>query len=535
MAGVAVSPGPGRRATQPATPATPDGDEAHLPVASPMILIVGIMAASLLQVLDTTIANVAIPHMKASLGATDDTITWVLTSYIIASAVAMPITGWLADRVGARRLFIGSVAGFILASMLCGMAQSLTEMVVFRAFQGVAGAFIAPLSQSFMLDTTKPSKHPQMMAIWGMGVMIGPILGPVLGGWLTDNWNWRWVFYVNLPVGILSLTVLMAQLPLRETIKRRFDISGFVMLGLSLSAFQLFLDRGAQADWFDAVEIWIYAMVALGGIWMAVIHIATGRNPLFDAHLFADRNFTISLAIMLVMGTVMFAPMALLPPMLQQLFGYGVVDTGLVLMPRGVGVLISMQLAGFLVRRGVDARPIIVTGFIIMSASLWLMAHWSLAVDQHHVVSTGILQGLGMGLVFIPLNISAFATLPPRLRTEGSSLLNLLRSLGASIGISITSVLLTRNIQIVHSRLAADVTGGVGSLVDLSTIDRYQSLGDKGMALLNAEVTRQSAMVAYIDDYYLMCWLSLAAIPLALLLRRNQKPGPASTADAAAH
>lgn len=525
------------RGSPPAAP-VPAGeakDVAHLPVANHPLLIVGIMAASLLQVLDTTIANVAIPHMQSSLGATADTVTWVLTSYIIASAVAMPITGWLSDRIGARRLFIGSVAGFIAASMLCGMAQNLTEMVLFRALQGVAGAFIAPLSQAFMLDTTKPSKQAQMMAIWGMGVMIGPILGPVLGGWLTENFNWRWVFYVNLPVGLLSLAILMAQLPSRETSRRRFDLFGFGLLAVALSSFQLLLDRGQQVDWFAAFEIWIYAGLAASCAWMAVIHFATARAPLFPTRLFADRNFPIALGIMLVMGVVMFAPMALLPPMLQHLFGYSVIDTGLVLMPRGIGVLISMQVAGLLTRRGVDARPIIVTGFAIMSASLFLMSRWSLEVDQFHVIATGMFQGMGMGLVFIPLNISAFSTLPPQMRTDGSSLLNLLRSLGASIGISLSTLMLTRNMQTVHEELASHVTGGIGSLVDFSTIDRYQQLGQTGLAVIDAEVTRQAAMVAYIDDYYLMAWLCLAAVPLTLLMKKTARAAGPPPADAAGH
>ena len=532
MSGAAASRGPAR---PPAAGPAPmqQADVPHLPVANHGLLIVGIMAASLLQVLDTTIANVAIPHMQSSLGATADTVTWVLTSYIIASAVAMPITGWLADRIGARLLFIGSVAGFIVASMMCGMAQNLTEMVLFRAFQGVAGAFIAPLSQSFMLDTTKPSRQPQMMAIWGMGIMIGPILGPVLGGYLTENWNWRWVFYVNLPVGIISLAILITQLPARETTRRRFDILGFALIGIALSALQLMLDRGQQVDWFSSREIWIYAVTCIGAAWMATVHLVTGRNPLFDAELFANRNFSIALLIMFVMGIVMFAPMALLPPMLQHLFGYSVVDTGMVLMPRGIGVLLSMQVAGQLTKRGVDARPIIITGFLLMSASLWLMARWSLQIDQFHVVSTGVLQGLGMGLVFIPLNISAFATLPPRLRTDGSSLLNLLRSLGASVGISLTTVMLTRNIQTVHEGLASHVTGGIGSLLDYSTADRYQMLGDAALSAIDAEVNRQAAMVAYIDDYYMMTWLSLLAIPLALMLRKPSGKPPAAPAEGA--
>jgi len=489
------------------------------------LMIVGAMAASLLQILDTTIANVALPHMQSSLGATVDTITWVLTSYIIASAVALPVTGWLSDRIGARTLFIGSVAGFIVASMMCGLAQNLEEMVAFRALQGVAGAFIAPLSQSFMLDATRPSRHPQVLAIWGMGIMIGPILGPILGGWLTETANWRWVFFVNLPVGIAALVLLITTLPARPRRTRRFDILGFVLMALALTAFQLMLDRGAQEDWLASQEIWVYLLVTLSATWMVVVHFATARAPMFERALFADRNYAIALFFMVVIGVVMFAVMALLPPMLQNLFGYGVIDTGMVLMPRGVGILISMQLSGFLMRRGVDARPVVGSGFLICAVSLWQMSHWSLEVDAFHVIMSGLLQGLGMGLVFIPLQVSAFATLDPRLRTDGSSLLNLFRSLGASAGISLMTVLLARNIQTAHADLGANVTAATGSVIDFSTVDRFQALGDMALVLLDAEVTRQAAMIAYIDDFWAMMWITLAAAPLAFLMRKNKRPG----------
>lgn len=507
--------------------APPVADAPELETRNYPLMIIGVMAASLLQILDTTIANVALPHIQSSLGATVDTITWVLTSYIIASAVALPITGWLADRIGARRLFIGSVAGFVMASMLCGLAQNLEEMVLFRALQGVAGAFIAPLSQSFMLDATRPSRHPQIMAIWGMGIMIGPILGPILGGWLTETANWRWVFFVNLPVGALSLASLIAFLPRRPQRERRFDITGFLLLAIALAAFQLLLDRGQQEDWLASAEIWTYLVITLSATWMVVVHFVTGRAPMFERALFADRNFALALGFMVVIGIVMFAVMALLPPMLQNLFGYGVIDTGIVLMPRGVGILISMQLSGFMMRRGIDARPVVASGFLICAVSLWQMAQWSLDVDAMHVIVSGLLQGLGMGLVFIPLQVSAFATLTPALRTDGASLLNLMRSLGASAGISWMTVLLARNIQTSHSDLGSKITAATGSLVDVSTIDRFQALGDVAISLIDAEVNRQAAMIAYVDDFWLMMWITLAAAPLTLLMRKNRAPaGP---------
>jgi len=510
----------GRRESRRGAPAELE-DVAQLHVPNRWLFMIGVMAASLLQVLDTTIANVAVPHMQASLGATPDTISWVLTSYIVASAVAMPITGWLADRIGMRTLFLAAVSGFIIASALCGIAQNLGEMVLFRALQGISGAFISPLSQTAMLDTTRPSRQPQIIAVWGLGIMIGPILGPLIGGWLTENWNWRWVFYVNLPVGIAALSILLAQLPTRPIQKRRFDLFGFAMLGLALSATQLFLDRGNQADWFNSVEIWIELAVAVSAAWIATIHLITTKNPLFHRALFADMNFVIALLFMIVIGVVMFATMALLPLMLQQLLGYDVIGTGMILMPRGVGILISMQLSSFLMRKGIDARWIVAIGFLIGAWSMTWMAHWSLAVDQYSITVSGLVQGLGIGLVFIPLNVTAFATLPPSLRTDGSSLLNLTRNIGSSVGISVAMTLLARNTQKVHSTLAEHVTPSISSMFDFSSITQFAGYGDAATAMVNAEVTRQAAMVAYIDDFYLMMWLSLAAVPLVFLMRKN--------------
>lgn len=498
----------------------PVDDVALLPVRNNVLLVVGIMTASLIQILDTTIANVAIPHMQASLGATPDEISWVLTSYIIATAVAMPITGWLADRIGSRRLFILSTAGFIAASMLCGMAQDITQMVLFRALQGVSGAFIAPLSQAALIDTNKPSMQPQMMALWGMGIMIGPILGPLLGGWLTEEWNWRAVFYVNLPLGAVALFLLITLLPSRPIARRRFDLFGFALLAITLTSIQLLLDRGNHVDWFASVEAWIYAGLAISAGWMAAIHFFTARRPLFDRTLFADPNFVVAVAISVAVGMVMFATVALLPPMLQQLFGYSVIGTGMALMPRGVGTLVSMQISGMLVRRGVDARYLMALGFVIAAYSLYDMAGWSLAVDRERIVWTSFVQGIGIGLVFIPMNSLAFATLPPALRTEGSSLLNLARSMGSSVGISIVTSLLAINLQVSHQDLGAHVTSSATDVIDVATVDRFQVLGATILAAIDGEVNRQAAMIAYVNDFWLMMWLSLAAVPLILLMRK---------------
>lgn len=508
------------RAAPHAPAAPPQEDVALLPVDNPLLLTTGIMLASLLQILDTTIANVAIPDMQSALGATPDTISWVLTSYIVAMAVTMPLTGWLADRIGSRSLFLWSVTGFVLSSMLCGMAQNLEQMVLFRALQGATGAFIGPLSQAAMIDTNKPSRQPQMMALWGMGIMVGPILGPFLGGWLTENWNWRWVFYVNVPLGAISLAIMLAELPSRERVMRRFDLAGFALLALCLGAIQMLLDRGNHVDWFNAAESWIYLGLAIATGWMAAVHMATTPQPLFDRGLFANPNFIIAITFMIVIGIVMFATMALLPPMLQHLFGYGVLDTGEALVPRGIGTLITMQMSGWLVRRGFDPRILIASGFTIASISLWEMSGWSLAVSQERVMLAGLIQGIGLGMVFIPLNASAFAMLPPHLRTDGASLLNLARSIGSSIGIAVMTALAARSLQVSHQDLAGHVTASASTMIDVSTADRFQQLGEAALRMVDAEVNRQAAMIAYVNDFHLMMWLALAAVPLVLLLRR---------------
>ena len=493
--------------------------QAALPVKNRGLLTVGIMGAMIMQILDTTIANVALPHMATSLGATLDTVTWVLTSYIVASAIAIPATGWLAERFGSRNLFLFAVGGFIIASMLCGTAVSLEEMVVFRIFQGVAAAFIGPLSQTAMLDINRPEDAAKAMSVWGMGVMVGPIMGPVIGGWLTQSYNWRWVFYVNVPVGALTFAILWFLLPSRPRRTRTFDITGFALISIAVASFQLMLDRGQQEDWFSSWEIMIEAMVAAGALWMGVVHLATAKKPLFDRALFMNRNLVMGMIFMIVIGISTMAPMALLPPMLQQLFGYPVIDTGLMMAPRGVGVLITMWFAGQMMGK-IDTRILITVGLILFSFSLRQMANWSLEMDFWPVIISGFLQGLGMGLVFMPLNSLAFATLSHHYRTDGASLLNLMRSIGQSAGISMVTVLLARNIQTSHSDLASHVTSQTIPALDLGSLDRFGGLSDSVFGYADAMINKQAAMIAYIDDFYLMAWISIGVLPLVLLLRK---------------
>jgi DHA2 family multidrug resistance protein len=505
------------------TPISNPLDQAAYPVKNKGLLTLAVMGATIIQILDSTIANVAIPHMRTSLGATMDTITWVLTSYIIASAVAMPITGWLADRIGSRNLFLGSVAGFILASMLCGISTSLTEMVVFRIFQGICAAFIGPLSQTILLDINKPSDAPRAMSMWGMGIMIAPILGPMIGGWLTENYNWRWVFYINLPIGILTLALLWWLLPTRPINRRELDRFGFAMLAIGLATLQLLLDRGQQEDWLQSWEIIVELLVVVAALWMFTMHQLTTNRPMFERLLVTDRNFFISLNMMLLVGMMMFGIFALLPPMLQNLYGYSVYDTGILLAPRGVGVMLAMFIAAKLGNK-VDPRIVVFAGFLMTAASMWIMTSWSLNMDWHLIVYTGLFQGFGMGFVFIPLNGVAFSTLPMRLRTDGSSLLYLFRSLGGSFGISIMTTMLARNMQTSHEDLASHVTSSSMNVIDPASADRLGGLGEAAMQVMNLEINRQAAMIAYLNDFQLMMIVLVVISPLIFFL----KPGTAA-------
>lgn len=355
-----------RAADQPlAQPETPAPDVPAIAVRHPGLLMAAVMGASIIQFLDATIANVAVPHMQTQLGASQESVTWVLTSFILALAVSTPLTGWLSERIGSRNLFLLAVTGFLVASALCGTATNLIEMVLFRILQGICAAFIGPLSQTVMLDINPPSKHGRAMAIWGMAVMIAPISGPMLGGWLTENYSWRWVFYINLPIGIPTLAVMWWLLPSRPKSRRRFDLSGYLMLAIGLAALQLMLDRGPHEDWFSSWEIIVEAMIAISALWMFIIHMATAKNPLFSADLIRNTNFLTAMAFMSAMGLAMVALAALLPPLLQSIYGYSVFDTGLLMAPRGLGVVVSMiavqRLTPF-----IDMRLIIAFGWSVI-------------------------------------------------------------------------------------------------------------------------------------------------------------------------
>lgn len=490
------------------------------------LVTVAVMLAVLMQVLDTTIANVALPHMQASLGATQESINWVLTSYIVASAIAIPIAGWLAERIGRRKLLLIAVVGFTAASMLCAIATSLPEMVVFRILQGISGAFLVPLAQATMFDINPPAKHAQAMALFGGGIMIGPIMGPVLGGWLTDSFDWRWVFIVNLPVGILATFMLWRTMPESPTSRRPFDLAGFALIALALGSLQMFLDRGESQDWFQSWEIIIELGLAIAFFWMFTIHTMTAKHPIFEKPMFADRNFATGLLFMAVTGVLLLAGLALLPPLLQRLYGYSVLQSGVLTAPRGVGTLISMLVAGRLVGK-IDSRLLVVAGISLMAASLWMMTGFALDQPAGPVIWSGVVQGLGIGLIFVVMQSLAFATLAPALRTSAASLLNLARNIGGSVGIAIVGSQLVRMTQVAHADLASHVTDSTIPTLDPGLLERIGQGGDVALAVINAEVTRQALFIAYLDDFWLMMWVTIAALPLVLLLRKAKSDGGA--------
>jgi DHA2 family multidrug resistance protein len=473
------------------------------------LITVSVMLATIMQALDTTIANVALPKMQGTLSATQDEMGWVLTSYIVAAAITIPLTGWLAGELGRRKVFLVSIFVFTVASALCGVATSLDQIVLFRFLQGVGGAALVPLSQAVLFDINPPKDFGRAMSIWGIGVTMGPILGPALGGWLTDNYSWRWVFYINLPIGVLAFAGLFFTMPESRNAKSsRFDFLGFASLSLAIAALQMMLDRGQLLDWFSSPEIVIEGLVSAISFYVFLVHTFTYPKPFLNPHLFQDRNFVASNIFIFVVGVVLFATLALLPPMLQNQMQYPVVLTGLITAPRGVGTLISMFLVGRLVTR-FDARGIIAVGLAMTAYSLWQMTQFSLTMDTWPVIISGIIQGFGLGLVWVPLSTVAFTTLPANLRNEGTALFSLLRNVGSSIGISVVGFLLTQNIQRLHSSLAQDITP-------------YNTTGRNltGLLGLNGIISNQAAMIAYIDDFWLMMILTIASIPLLLLIKK---------------
>jgi DHA2 family multidrug resistance protein len=478
-----------------------------------------LMLATLMNTLDGTIANVALPHIQGSVSAAQDQVTWVLTSYIIATAIMMPLTGWLSARFGRKRMFLWSVTGFTLASMACGLAASLPQIVIFRMLQGVAGAALMPLSQTVMLDLFPLAMLPRVMSIWSAAVMLGPIAGPTLGGWLTENLSWRWVFFINLPIGIAAFLVLNAFMEDDPGGRQRpFDFLGFLTLALFVGAFQLMLDRGAGQDWFGSFEIWIECGLALLGFYLFTVHTLFAEHPFFPRELARDGNYVGGLTVNFFVGVLLFSTSAILPSFMQNLLGYSPLQSGYASVTRGLGSVLSFVLVPMMVRR-LGAKPTLVLGVALSSLSLWQMSQFTLAMSADLILLSGFVQGAGVGLMFAPISTLSFATLSPTLRPEGTILASTLRNLGSSMGISIVQATLTNQTALGFSRLAEHVTPG-NPLLDRATPPGVSPYSLPGLASLKGLLLRQGAMLAYDSVFAWMALSVLALVPLILILKR---------------
>ena len=504
----------------PAEPVRDGGNRAAITVC--------VILATLMQALDTTIANVALPYMQGSVSASQDQIDWVLTSYIVAAAIMTPPTGYLAGRFGLKRLFLVSVAGFTVASMLCGMAQSLVQIVLFRILQGLFGAALVPLSQTVLMNINPKERQGSAIALWGVAVMAGPVLGPVLGGWLTQAFSWRYVFYINVPVGILAFFGMMTFLSdTARNATAKLDWFGFGTLSLAIAAMQVLLDRGEELDWFGSGEIVVEAIIAVSAFYLFLVHTFTAREPFVRLSLFRDPNFTAGVLFIAIVGLTYYASLALQPPYLQNLMNYPIISAGLVLGPRGVGTMGSMLIVGKLIGR-VDTRFLLALGLGLTAWSFYVMTGWTPDVSQMTIVVVGIIQGIGLGFIFVPLSVATLSTLAPELRAEGAGLYSLSRNIGSSIGISVVNSLLTRNTQVNHAEIARSVTSVNRAFEDLSVTQFWDPISSAGRAALDAVVTQQAQIIAYMDDYKLLMIATLAAIPLLVIFK---KPPPSAAGE----
>ena len=481
-----------------------------------LLITASTMLSAIMVTLDSTIANVALPHIQSTLSASPEQIVWVVTSYVIATAIATPLAGWLATRYGRKYVMAGSVACFTIASAACGLAANLPALVLFRFIQGLFGAATVPLSQAVLLDAYPPGEYGRAMAIYGLGSMLGGVAGPVVGGFLTEMLNWRWIFLVNIPVGLLASGALFTFLPQSQTRKSRFDMFGFAMLSLFLASLQLMIDRGQHLDWFESPEILAEATVAVMTFIIFIVHILTAREPFITPRLFTNRNFVAGAIIATGLGVLVFGAMPLFGTMLQQMMGYPVMLTGMMLAPRSVGTALAMLLAGRLIGK-IDARLLMFIGIALTGAAFHMMSGMSLEMDERFVITSSVMMGIGAGFLFVPLSTMAFTTLPLDLRNEGTAMVALFRFIGTAVGVSLLQILTIQNSAAVQSRLTEGLRPDNPNLV--AAMPEFDFGAASSAATLVRMAARQAQMVAYIDTWWLLFLISMALLPLAFVMR----------------
>ncbi|MCW6507224.1 DHA2 family efflux MFS transporter permease subunit [Lichenifustis flavocetrariae] len=495
-----------------------------MPVANRGMITACVILAVIMQALDTTIANVALPYIQGSVSASADQINWVLTSYIVAAAIMTPPSGYIANRFGRKRILLVSIAGFVIASILCGIAQSLIEIVGFRLLQGFFGAALVPLSQAILLDIYTPEERGSAMALFGVSVMVGPVLGPVIGGWLTDNISWRWVFYINLGIGAVAFAGVSAFVTeSKKDATAKLDWLGFGSLSLAIAALQLCLDRGEQLDWFSSGEVMIEGLVAASAAYIFVVHTFTAKASFVNPRLFLDRNFAVGMIFIFIVGVTYLASMALMTPYLQTLMGYPVVTAGIAMGPRGMGTMLCMFFVGKLIGK-VEIRWLLLAGLALTAWAMWDMTGWTPDVSEGRIISTGFVQGMGLGFLFVPLTVVTFSTLPAEKRGEGTGLYNLSRNIGSAVGISVVSALLTENVQENHAEIVGNITPFNPAMHSQAVLHMLNPLTAAGRAALDSMITVQATIIGYMDDFKLMMLMCLAAMPLVFLLRKAAQP-----------
>jgi len=512
-------------------------DEHHewKPAANPWMIAASVMLATFMVVLDSSVANVSLPHIAGNLSSTTDESTWVLTSYLVATAIMLPAAGWLARRIGRTRLLLLSILLFTVASLLCGMALSMPMLIVARILQGIGGGGMQPLAQSILLESFPPRKHGVAMAVYGVGVIVAPIIGPTLGGWITDSYSWRWIFYINLPIGILALFMvnLYVEDPpyLRQKFKGAIDYLGFGLMALWLGTLQLVLDKGQESDWFATTWVcWTAAISTLALIGF-ILRELKNREPIVHLQVFADRNFSVGTLVTGVYGFVLYASTAMLPLFLQTMLGYSALQSGLSISPRGFGAMASMVAAGLLVR-SVDARVLMAFGFALLGYSTWLLGQINLAIGMSSVIMPNVLSGFAMGFVFVPLTTMTLSRLPKQEMGNATGIYNLMRSIGGSIGIATVTTMLVRGAQAHQNYLTANAGAGnpvTGAMVRGLQAKLFSEGADmvtahqKALGALYRSVQQQAALMAYMDNFRLMAFLALLCVPMLLLFRQVKK------------
>ena len=490
----------------------------------PLLVSGSVMVASLLYSIDWTIAAVALPHMQGTFSATQDQVAWVITSYIVASAIMIPTSGWMSARFGRKRVFVGAVAGFTAASVICGAANSLPVEVMARVIQGISGAFLIPLSLAIILDTFPPEQHAKAMAYWGIGSVCGAVIGPTIGGYLTESLSWRYIFYINVPFGLVALLGVLLFLPETERDPRKkLDWFGFLTLAIGIGALQMMLDRGQRLDWFESGEVIFEACLAVVSLYMFNMHVLTHRDPFLDPRVFLQRNFFIALALISFYGLLTVPPMVLMPTFLEHIRGYPIDEVGLLQSPRGVGILLALFMTGRISGK-IDPRIMIVFGFLCLGISTAVMSQWTAEVGTWSIVWTGFVGGIGAGVILVPVQMVAFSTLAANKRNEGTAVFNLVRTMFSSIGVSIILALFVVVGATGRAELVEHISPFNDALHYFGFAGHYTMDTQQGLAIISREIDKQAAMQGYNAVFMTLAIGALAAMPLVLVIGRA-KPG----------